>query len=180
MIDCLCLFIDKIKELNIYKKYNLELDNYYLITLHRPSNVDNFNNFNNIFQQILKLSEKNKIIFPVHPRTKNNLKKYKNIPENIILCDPLGYFEFISLMYNSKAIITDSGGIQEEATYLNKPCFTLRKNTERPQTLIENGGTNILVDDLENLKINIFNVKINYWDGNTSKRIFKILDELLN
>lgn len=178
MIDCLSLFLEKIEKLEVYKKYNLERNNYFLITLHRPSNVDNYENLNNIFEQISKLS--NKIIFPIHPRTKNNLKNINNLSDNIILIEPLGYFEFISLLIDCKVIITDSGGIQEEATYLNKQCFTLRKNTERPQTLISNGGTNMLINDIENLEIIKFqNIKINYWDGKTSERILNILEKIL-
>ena len=178
MIDCLCLFLNKIEKLNTYKNYNLEKNNYYLITLHRPSNVDNYDNLNTIFEQIKVLAKNNKIIFPVHPRTKKNLN-VDNLTI-IIIIEPLGYFEFISLLKNCKAIITDSGGIQEEATYLNKQCFTLRKNTERPQTLTINGGTNILINDIDNLELIDFkDIKINLWDGKTSERILDILDKLL-
>ena len=97
------------------------------------------------------------IVFPIHPRTRKNLQ-YIRLPassnkNNIFFCDPLGYLEFTCLEAHAKYVVTDSGGIQEETTALNVPCFTLRENTERPSTLIKNGGTNTLISRLSDIDL---------------------------
>lgn len=130
---------------------------YNLLTLHRNYNVDNPEILLNILRQLDKLGET--IIFPVHPRTRNILKTISFIPTNIVLTEPLGYLDFIALEYNSKRIITDSGGIQKEAYILKRPCITLRTETEWVETVKE--GWNILVDPSDNeicTKINGFKV----------------------
>ncbi|MGC9780266.1 MAG: UDP-N-acetylglucosamine 2-epimerase (non-hydrolyzing) [Candidatus Heimdallarchaeota archaeon] len=120
---------------------------YIIVTVHRPSNVDNKENLTAICESLISLDEFH-FIFAIHPRTNNKLDEY-NLKskllnsKNIILTEPLGYLDFISLLNNCKIIITDSGGIQEEAVILKKPCITLRTNTERPETVRE--GLNILV-----------------------------------
>ena len=148
MIDTQMKFIDKALKIEYEKKCGVNKGEYILLTLHRPSNVDDINKLKNIFRELDELINKNglKIIYPVHPRIKNSINLFKNeINKNIIFIEPLGYLEFTCLMANSAFIITDSGGIQEESSALNIPCFTLRDNTERPSTLIENGGTNKLI-----------------------------------
>ena len=126
----------------------------------------------------------------MHPRTKKNiqnfgLSNYVNTSKNIIITEPLGYFDFIKLEKNSKLILTDSGGVQEESTYFSVPCLTLRENTERPITITE--GTNQLVDlnvtsivtkSLEIIEGKVKQGKIpEYWDGKTAERVVKVLDK---
>jgi UDP-N-acetylglucosamine 2-epimerase (non-hydrolysing) len=191
MIDMLKLMLNKIKGNAVLKKYHLTKTNYSLLTLHRPSNVDNREIFIKILKTVVQVSKKLPIVFPVHPRTAAQLKKFRfnRILSNtgVITMGPLGYVENLGLLKDSKFVLTDSGGIQEETTYLGIPCLTLRKNTERPVTV--EIGTNIIVDTDKN-KI-LFEVekildsrykkgKIpRYWDGHTAERIVKVLKERL-
>ena len=129
-----------------------------------------------------------KMVFPVHPRTKNTLKNAKiKLCEDILLLDPLPYLEFLGLMSKAQVVITDSGGIQEETTYLGVQCITIRENTERPITV--DLGTNHLVGIDSNAVLNTYNDIINggikngsippKWDGNAGKRIAKIIGEFV-
>tara|TARA_B110000003_G_C16647730_1_gene532808 strand:- start:2401 stop:3492 length:1092 start_codon:yes stop_codon:yes gene_type:complete len=167
---------------------NLSINNFefFTLTLHRPSNVDNLEKLINRLTLIQKCTKGYKTIFPVHPRTKKILQKSEYTFKNIIFIDPLPYFQFIYLIKNSKGIITDSGGITEEATVLNIPCLTLRNSTERPETV--SLGTNVLVGD-DDLKFQEMLEKIlennwkkstipDLWDGKTSLRIVKTLIDL--
>jgi UDP-N-acetylglucosamine 2-epimerase (non-hydrolysing) len=160
MIDCLMMFKDKALETKYHEVLGAKEKEYVLITLHRPSNVDNLEKLKEIVNDIVELSKDEKIIFPIHPRTKKNIENLGiNLGENIIVCEPLGYLEFTCLEAKAKYVVTDSGGIQEETTALGVSCFTLRENTERPSTLVENGGTNILINNLKqtnNLLKNVF------------------------
>jgi len=187
MIDNLINHLEKIEKSEILNKYNISQGDYIVVTLHRPSNVDNKNKLSELVEFLLKISKSKKIVFPVHPRTEKNLINYdlynKLLVDNIILTKPLGYIDFIKLVKNSLCVITDSGGIQEETTYLKIPCITLRNNTERPVTV--EIGTNYLVGDniqkceevLE--KIMVGNVKKSripdLWDGKASERIVNTL-----
>ncbi|MBI1837995.1 MAG: UDP-N-acetylglucosamine 2-epimerase (non-hydrolyzing) [Flavobacteriia bacterium] len=185
MIDTLVKFLPKIKNITP----NFELPNeYILVTLHRPSNVDNIENLMKIMIELIELSNTIKIIFPIHPRTNNILNKLNLDLGNFILLEPLDYFNFIKIQMNAKCIITDSGGVQEESTFLKVPCFTLRENTERPITIKE--GTNILagsditilVSKLLSLKLDEIKNKAkipNLWDGNTGVRIAEILYKII-
>jgi UDP-N-acetylglucosamine 2-epimerase (non-hydrolysing) len=163
-------------------------DEFGLVTLHRPSNVDDKQNLASIIIALEDIAKKCPLIFPLHPRTKEKLVKSKfSINNDLILTEPLGYLQFLKLQKKCKFIITDSGGIQEESTYLNIPCFTLRNNTERPITV--EIGTNILVGtNVEDLKKNIdilFTGHFkkgripDFWDGKASLRIAKIVNRLL-
>ena len=172
-----------------WDKENLRINNYFVLTLHRPSNVDSEVHLSNILFEILKNTKDLKVIFPVHPRT---LKKLTNIGlnnKNLILVEPQSYLEFIYLIKNAKAVITDSGGISEETTILNIPCLTLRNSTERPETC--EIGTNILIgNDFNLLATSILRIFENkwkkgkkpmYWDGKASKRIVEhLLNDILN
>lgn len=190
MIDCLINNLEKIKSLETSKKMGLKDKEFGIVTLHRPSNVDNSGALESILKSIEKIQESTPLIWPIHPRTKNNIEKFglkqkvDNF-KNVKLTEPLGYLEFISLVINSKMVLTDSGGIQEETTFLGVPCITLRENTERPVTVTS--GTNILVGTNKEKLFNAINTiqKINkknatppLWDGKASERIVRILEIL--
>ncbi len=207
MIDTLLKHREKAKSSRILAKLNLHKNNYCTLTLHRPSNVDSKKDFENIIFILDKLQEKTKIVFPAHPRTRKNIEAFKLSKKiggmkNLIITQPLGYLDFLCLMSNSKLVLTDSGGIQEEATVLGIPCITLRNNTERPVTVEQ--GTNLLVSTdkgkiikkalevINNARENqrfsgpkkfekfFREIKTNkkipeLWDGKAAKRIVKIL-----
>lgn len=192
MIDSLIRNMDKINIRDAFKRYNLEEQNYILLTLHRPSNVDNLESLKKILRIIDYGKNKLPILFPVHPRTLKNLKKFdledRFNSSNIILIEPLGYIDFLNLMINSRYILTDSGGIQEEASFLKIPVLTLRKNTERPIT-IEKGTNTLIGDDYLKAQKYINEIlqqkykkgqDIEFWDGKSSKRIIEILCKKLN
>lgn len=181
MIDTLVWGLNRLRKPNSIEQSAIEPHQYFVLTLHRPSNVDDQKKLISILETIDQNVDKYKVIFPVHPRTKKMLSKVTW--SNLILCEPMGYLEFIYLVSNSKGVITDSGGVQEETTYLNIPCITLRKNTERPETVTE--GTNELVGDDTTKLIDCLNRILNgdwkrgrtplYWDGKTAKRIVDVL-----
>ena len=186
MIDSLETFLKiGVDKVNVEKPYCLT-------TFHRPSNVDTKEGLEKILQILDWLSKQINIIFPIHPRTLGSFKKFnllKNLEDNkrIFLKPPASYSEFLSLTKGAKAVITDSGGIQEECSHLHIPCLTLRENTERPITI--NKGSNVLVSCLKDVsfyfkKINKKRFKksksIKFWDGKSSQRIAKILYEKLS
>ena len=180
MIDTQKKHLDKALNTKYNEKIGVKKGEYILITLHRPSNVDELNKLKEIFDDLFVLSKTEKLVYPIHPRTKTNLEKLgylEKIKENknIILDEPLGYLEFTCLIANCKYLVTDSGGLQEESTALNIPCFTLRENTERPITLIENRGTNKMIKKIRDIKLKGCNGKIELWDGESSYRINNIL-----
>ena len=130
---------------DILKKFNLEKDSYILVTAHRPESVDNKVNLTNILNGLSLVYEKFNlpIIFSIHPRTKNRIKEFNlEISKGINIIDPQGYLEFLQLMANSRLIITDSGGLQEESCVLKVPCVTIREATERPESIYV--GSNVL------------------------------------
>ena len=179
MIDTQKKYLQQALDTKYDEELGLKSKEYVLITLHRPSNVDNMDKLKEIVDDLEELSKNNKLIYPIHPRTKKNLDKLgylKKIKENsnIILKEPLGYLEFTCLIANCKYIITDSGGIQEETTALNIPCFTLRENTERPSTLIENNGTNQMIQKISEIKLKECKGSMDLWDGKSSERIKQI------
>ncbi len=189
MIDNLIRNLEKAKQIGYYKNLDLKSKAYGLVTIHRPSNVDKKEDLQKVFEILNYIQTKIKIIFPIHPRTQKNLEKY-NLREdinksNIVLIEPLGYLEFLNLMINAKFILTDSGGIQEEASYLNIPILTLRKNTERPIT-IERGTNTLIGNDIDGLKMYFDMIlsnsykngqSIENWDGKTAQRIVKIIKD---
>lgn len=173
------------------KKHSLSLADeaqYAVVTLHRPSNVDDKDTFERISWALNKIAKSVPIIFPVHPRTRRQIKRFgfeKYYNGNIKLLEPLGYLDFIKLYPKAKMVLTDSGGIQEETTVLDIPCLTIRENTERPITIKQ--GTNILVGTDENRivkeaeKIMRGERKrrktLKYCDGKAAERIVKVLAE---
>jgi len=118
-------------------------DRYALVTLHRPSNVDDSVTLKNILQSLLDVNRDLAVVFPAHPRTRQRISDFGLKADQLRVLDPLPYVDFLALQSRAQVVITDSGGIQEEATYLGVPCLTLRENTERPITV--SLGTNVLV-----------------------------------
>ncbi|MEY4588604.1 MAG: hypothetical protein RL497_680 [Pseudomonadota bacterium] len=190
MIDTLLKHKDAAKTRPILNTLNLKTNDqtkpYGIVTLHRPSNVDEAEPLKELLTCLAELSKDLTIVLPLHPRTRANIEKFNLMPvlENgqFILIEPQGYLDFICLMSNARLILSDSGGIQEEATVLGIPCLTLRENTERPITISE--GTNTLVGNNPNAIINAFNNALNkdysgkqpkYWDGSAAVRIADIL-----
>jgi len=184
MIDSLVRFEEFFDGERFQKKYNLKKKEFILVTIHRPSNVDDPQKFNDLIHSLNQISEKHPIIWPVHPRTKKMINTNKVILKpDVYTTDPIGYLEFMGLQKNAKMIITDSGGVQEESTYFNVPCLTLRENTERPIT-ISNGSNKLVGVDYSKLSefvmqaINTKNINYNIpdlWDGKASKRLVKII-----
>lgn len=184
MIDTLTRNIPQFIKPDFFNKLSLEKKNFLLITLHRPGNVDDDHTFEKIINGIAEATINTPIVFPAHPRTRERLLDGKIKFKNLHVIEPLSYLEFNWLLNNSMGVVTDSGGITEEATFLGIPCITLRDSTERPETV--NLGTNILVGkDVEKLATLINDMKMrmwkdasipDLWDGNSGKRI---LDSIL-
>lgn len=183
MIDTLLKNLDRIRKPIFFDKYEVKIESYFVLTLHRPSNVDSANNLRILIEEIIHSAKKSPIIFPIHPRTRKVFESLNERYPQLIIVEPLGYLEFIFLIKNSKGIITDSGGITEEATVLNIPCLTLRNNTERPET-VEIGTNELIGTDPENIKPAINKILAGnwkkgrvpeLWDGQTSNRILSHL-----
>lgn len=192
MIDTLFRMRPAAQKLRAYQKYGLSAGRYAYLTLHRPSNVDKISTLSTILDQLVWLSTKVPVVFPVHPRTMKNLETpalrhlLKGAPQ-LRLIKPLGYMESLSLMMSAAMVITDSGGMQEETSFLNVPCLTLRENTERPITLTR--GTNTLIKNNWTLfRRRVKEIlagqgraeprkKIPLWDGRAAQRILKVLDQ---
>ena len=182
MIDTQKKYLQQALDTKYHEILGVKSKEYVLITLHRPSNVDDMDKLKEIFDDFEELSKTETLVYPIHPRTKNNLEKLgylKKVEENpnIILDEPLGYLEFTCLMANCKYVVTDSGGLQEESTALDIPCFTLRENTERPSTLIENYGTNQLIHKISEIEFKKCKGSMDLWDGKSSKIICNIISK---
>lgn len=172
MIDCLVSLLPQIEQSTIVEKLELAPSHYAVCTFHRPSNVDDPQNLHRILHYLNSIGEP--VVYPVHPRVTLN-GSYRNIRT----VSPLFYADFIKLVKDSRFVITDSGGIQEETTFLNVPCLTYRGNTERPSTIEH--GTNELLLDLDDFPHALERVRsktsqgIEKWDGRASRRIVDIL-----
>jgi UDP-N-acetylglucosamine 2-epimerase (non-hydrolysing) len=188
MIDTLLKHKEKAKQSKILDELKLEKKDYCVLTLHRPSNVDNKESLNHVLGILDEIQKKIKIVFPMHPRTMKNMKSFRLLDyvkgqKNLIVTKPLGYLDFMKLLADSKFVLTDSGGIQEEATILGIPCITIRNSTERPVTVEQ--GTNVLVstDKFKVIKaaeelLNEVNFKPKIpplWDGKASERIVEVI-----
>jgi UDP-N-acetylglucosamine 2-epimerase (non-hydrolysing) len=194
MIDSLIQFLEKAKRSSIFEVLGVSGKNYVLVTLHRPSNVDVKENLERLLSMFEKIAQHLKIIFPIHPRTRKMIEQFglserARRNEKLLLTDPIGYLDFLGLLNSASLVITDSGGIQEETTYLGVPCLTMRENTERPVTVSE--GTNQLmgfdydavVKETEKVFQGGFKKgKIpELWDGHSAERIAKITaEQILN
>ena len=191
MIDSLICYLPKIQNLNIPETMGLAPKSYVLLTMHRPANVDDEKGLKKILEIIKEITLCKKVVFPVHPRTMRNMevfglkKEFENI-KGLKMMEPQGYLEFLNLTLNAALVLTDSGGIQEETTFLQIPCITLRETTERPVTV--ELGTNYLlstpnVEVITKLAKKIFagNAKKGiippFWDGKAAERIVSVLRE---
>jgi len=148
MLDSFELLRAPIEADDTYRSLGLEARGYGVVTLHRPSNVDEPATLRQLVDALVRVAAEMPLVFPVHPRTRKNLKEFGLLAAletapGVRLCDPVGYVQFMNLVSHAALAITDSGGVQEETTYLDIPCLTLRQNTERPITVTE--GTNRLV-----------------------------------
>jgi UDP-N-acetylglucosamine 2-epimerase (non-hydrolysing) len=177
---------------NIPKSPVPDGENFCIVTLHRPSNVDSLHVLHSILQFIMKeVTRELIVVWPLHPRTKKQLKQFKlfeelNSHNRIFLLEPLGYLDMLRLNMGAKIMFTDSGGLQEECTVIGTPCLTLRWNTERPVTLREHGGASVLVgnnitrirEEYKNtLSLNRGAVKPEFWDGKTAERCVEAIIE---
>ena len=142
MIDTLLRSRDKAAQSDVLERLNLEPGSYGVVTLHRPSNVDDPDRLKNLLQALATLTERLPLVFPVHPRTRQKMEGAGISKDGFVFAPPLGYLDFVRLMTQARMVLTDSGGIQEETTILQVPCLTLRENTERPVTIEQ--GTNRL------------------------------------
>lgn len=191
MIDSLVFYLQKIKQSGILDWLKLKKNQYILVTFHRPSNVDHQENLTKIIESINRLAEQSKLIFPIHPRTRNNMEKFgllNKLHKNIVLLDPVGYLDFLSLTMHAALVVTDSGGIQEETSFLGVQCVTVRNTTERPITC--EIGTNHLVGQdygkAVETSLGILAGKKKtgkipeLWDGKAAQRIVEVIVNYLN
>jgi UDP-N-acetylglucosamine 2-epimerase (non-hydrolysing) len=190
MIDSYEMVRPQIESDNTRAAMNLALRGYGVVTLHRPSNVDDKQTLTFLVDQLCVIAAKLPLVFAVHPRTRKRLEEFAltavlERTANIRLTEPLGYIQFMNLVSSAKVIVTDSGGVQEESTYLGIPCLTLRENTERPITLTE--GSNRLVrpeqlvsaiDDAIAIR-GTTGKRPEFWDGRTAARCVAALKQLV-
>ena len=182
MIDSLRAHLDRATALAKWRDFGVPERGYALVTLHRPSNVDDPQKLQALVRELIVIAKQVPVIFPVHPRTRKNLSLAEQNGA-LKVCEPLGYLDFLSLMASARLVITDSGGIQEETTALGIPCLTLRHNTERPITV--EIGTNTLVGEQIEKVVGLLSDVLegrykrglvpDLWDGQASNRIVSIL-----
>ena len=187
MIDTLLRFRDQAGKSNVLQRLGIDTRRYAVVTLHRPSNVDDASQLAALISTLQKVTDRLPVVFPVHPRTRQRLEENGLSDGSVQLVPPLGYFDFLCLESNARLILTDSGGIQEEATVLGVPCLTLRSNTERPITLKE--GTNRLVGTSPAQILQAVGEELGrpyprarspaFWDGQAAERIADHLERLL-
>ena len=186
MIDTLLKHRERAASLDVASDLGLDGGGYAVMTLHRPSNVDDPSVLQGILESVQEISQSMPVVFPIHPRTSGRIREFELDPlvhGAVRICDPLGYLEFLNLMSKARFVMTDSGGLQEETTILGIPCLTIRENTERPVTITE--GSNLLVGSDPNrilegarkiLGGDWKESKIpELWDGKAAERIVKIL-----
>ena len=189
MIDTLLRLLPRARQREAAVGQSLEPGQFVLATLHRPSNVDRRGPLLEICRGLAEVSKERPVLFAVHPRTRKRLSELGGLPElrggDIRLVEPLGYLDFLSLVQSAACVVSDSGGIQEETTYLGVPCVTVRPNTERPITITE--GTNRLAPSTRAAIIQAVGAaldaprrtpQIEFWDGKAAERIAAALSEL--
>ena len=186
MVDSLCKHRATALARAPWKQRGLNAGGYLLVTLHRPSNVDDVTKLGRIMRVIEDLAAETPVLFPVHPRTREKLKDTSGGASRVKFCEPLPYLEFLGLMAEARAVVTDSGGIQEETTVLGVPCLTMRQNTERPATLTH--GSNCLIgDDPEALPSAVLAIQRaarsgmvpDLWDGAAASRLVRVIESTL-
>lgn len=199
MVDSLHLFASRVNRSTALNELGLERRQYILVTLHRPSNVDNPGQLNALFEMLNRLSVHMRVVFAVHPRTASRLLAmgkisrirdgYSSSRPRMLLIDAQPYSDFITLLKHARIVLTDSGGVQEETTALGVPCLTLRPNTERPVT-VELGTNEVIGTDPERILARVLALLQNQdpsegkplpplWDGHTAQRIVGILKDCL-
>lgn len=186
MIDSLYKYLSQAIGQQPWSAFDVEPGGYALITLHRPSNVDDFENLDSLIEIINSVSDTLPVIFPVHPRTKKQLLCCKRLlGDNIILCEPLPYLSFLGCMAKASFVLTDSGGIQEETTALGIPCLTMRNNTERPVTITQ-GSNRLVGTERNNILAAVNEIASGHWhkgerpplwDGKAAQRIVSVLSD---
>ena len=188
MIDTLVANLERARRSTVTQRLGLSPGQYMVATFHRPSNVDERESLDRLLSLFRSVGERTPLVLPLHPRTRASIEAHglsdtlESI-EGLRLCEPLGYLDFIGLVSSARAVITDSGGIQEETTYLRIPCLTMRANTERPVTV--DVGSNLLIgDDHERLHAELDDILQDrfdrgsipeLWDGAAAPRIVEIL-----
>jgi UDP-N-acetylglucosamine 2-epimerase (non-hydrolysing) len=184
MIESLIMFRDNIDKSDILQRLQIQPKEYTLVTIHRQENTDSAQSMKIILEILQRVNKQTSILIPLHPGTQQKIIEYRleDLLTGLNIIEPLGYFDFVKLMAESKGVITDSGGIQEETTHLGVPCCTLRYNTERPIT-IERGTNKLFTMDLDEAEAMVKHihtgasqaVEIPLWDDSVSRRIFKCL-----
>ena len=191
MIDPIVRMAKTIGRSRVRHRLNVKPRDYAVLTLHRPSNVDSAETLSEIFEILAKVCERIPLVYPIHPRTRASIEshalsdKFERL-DNLQMVEPLGYLDFLKLVKESSFVLTDSGSIQEETTYLHVPCLTMRENTERPSTV--EMGTNKLVGRDKATILKAVDCILNgkwrrgrvprYWDGKTTERILQVLEKV--
>lgn len=187
MIDTLLRFQAQASQSDVLEKVNLRAGSYAVVTLHRPSNVDDSGRLFALIAMLERVSEALPVVFPMHPRTRKQMSQAGIRTDRVITIDPLGYIDFLHLMSNARVVLTDSGGIQEETTILNVPCITIRDTTERPVT-ITHGSNRLAGTDTSAVYEAIKDTLASpppaksapaLWDGKASARILDVLERVL-
>ena len=188
MIDTLVRLMPLAEERWPSLRAQFGFERFILVTLHRPSNVDAAQGLSEIVSALNEVSEQLPIVFPVHPRTRRRIDEHSiSVNEKVRLTNPIGYIDFLALQAHAAAVVTDSGGVQEETTFLGVPCLTVRPNTERPIT-IEKGTNQLVARDHESI-VTAIRTRIkqarasrahppDFWDGKAAERIARLFREL--
>jgi|SRR5579859_3255291 len=193
MIDTLVANLHRAKRSDIRIRLGLEGGRYAVATFHRPSNVDSMESASKVIDALRIVARFFPVVLPIHPRTRESFGRFGFLDSltaipGLQLVEPMGYVDFIGLVEQCKVVVTDSGGIQEETTYLGVPCLTMRENSERPSTITV--GTNLLIgSDLKRLRLELENISAGrfktgslppYWDGKTAERIVAGIEAYLS
>jgi UDP-N-acetylglucosamine 2-epimerase (non-hydrolysing) len=183
MIDTLIKQRERAEKLDMLSPLGVKRQGYALVTLHRPSNVDDPAVFTGILEALRVIAETLPVVFPIHPRSRKKIEEFGLDRGRVKITDPFGYLEFLNLTSNARIVLTDSGGLQEETTILGVPCLTLRHNTERPVTITH--GTNILVGPDRNRILEAYRRVMSgdwkptgppeLWDGHAAERIVEVI-----